>query len=239
MKLIYDKYGVTEQDFLSAELSFVPAFNARDLGFDRSLIAAYGHDDRCCAYGCAKAVMEAGNPEKTLVCVLADKEEIGSAGVTGMLSQAFDTFMEDLCDATGATLRRCFENSFCLSADVSNGYDPHFPEVSDHQNNAKLNYGVSICKYTGARGKSGTSDASSEVMAKLRRIFDENEVIWQTAELGKVDQGGGGTVAQFMANRNIDTVDAGVPVLSMHAPYEVISKLDLYMTYKAVKAFCK
>lgn len=238
LKLLNDKYGIIEEDFLCAELSFVPAFPARDLGFDRSLIAAYGHDDRCCAYGCAMGVINAEVPEKAVVCVLADKEEIGSAGVTGMQSRAFDTFMEDLCRGDNSDILRCFENSFCLSADVSNGYDPHYPEVSDHQNNSKLNYGVAVCKYTGARGKSGTSDASSEIMAKLRSVFDAAGVIWQTAELGKVDQGGGGTVAQFMANRNIDTVDAGVPVLSMHAPYEVISKLDLYMTYKAVKAFC-
>ena len=154
-------------------------------------------------------------PEKTCVCILADKEEVGSDGVSGMQSAAFDCFMEDLCESQGVSLRRCYENSFCLSADVCNAYDPLYPEVSEKRSDSKINYGMGICKFTGARGKSGTSDASAEVVAYLRRIFEENGVVWQMAELGKVDQGGGGTIAKFMANRNIDTIDAGVPVLSI------------------------
>ena len=236
MKLLNEKYGIVEADFQSAELCIVPAGKCREVGLDRSLLAAYGHDDRVCAYAEIEPMLTMGIPTHTAVCILADKEEIGSVGVSGMLSQAFDTFMEDLCDATGASLNRCFENSFCLSADVSNAFDPNFPEVSDRRNNSRLNYGVSICKYTGSRGKGGASDASAEAMNHIRRTFDDNGVLWQIATLGKVDQGGGGTVAAYMANRNIVTVDAGVPVLSMHAPMELVSKLDCYMTMLACKA---
>ena len=172
----------------------------------------------------------------TAVCILTDKEETGSMGVTGILSRAFDHFMEDLCDEQNAHLHTCYANSFCISADVCNGYDPLYPEVSDKQNNAKLNYGIGVCKYTGARGKSGTSDASAETVAFLRKVFADYGVVWQMTEMGKVDQGGGGTIAQYMANRNIETIDAGVPVLSMHAPFELVSKFDCYMTYKAMAA---
>lgn len=234
MSILNDMYGITEEDFLSAELSAVPAFDVCEIGLDRSLIGGYGHDDRVCAYAELRALMDVAAPSRTCVCILADKEETGSDGVTGMQSAAFDTFMSDLCAAQGVELRRCYENSFCLSADVSNAYDPLYPEVSEKRSDAKVNYGVSICKFTGARGKSGTSDASAEVIASLRRLFADNKVVWQLCELGKVDQGGGGTIAKYMANRNIDTVDAGVPVLSMHAPFEVVAKLDCYMTYKAV-----
>ncbi len=235
--LLHEKYGITEEDFLSAELTMVPAGKAREVGFDRSLIAAYGHDDRVCAFAAFQPLLTLGTPKKTAVCVLADKEEIGSVGISGMQSQYFEAFMGDLCDATGANQRRCFENSFCLSADVSNAYDPLYPETCDKSNNTRLNYGTGIFKYTGARGKSGSSDAAAEVMGYVRRLFADNDVIWQTGELGKVDQGGGGTVACYMANRNIETVDAGVPVLSMHAPMELVAKLDTYMTYKGMKVF--
>ena len=235
--LLNEKYGITEEDFLSAELTMVPAGPAREVGLDRSLIAAYGHDDRVCAYAAFKPLLEIGTPAKTAVCVLADKEEVGSNGISGMQSQYFDTFMHDLCKATGACMRRCFENSFCLSADVSNAYDPLFPETCDKGNNTRINYGTGIFKYTGSRGKGGASDAAAEVMGYVRKLFADNDVIWQTGELGKVDQGGGGTVACYMANRNIETVDAGVPVLSMHAPMELVSKLDTYMTYKGMKVF--
>lgn len=235
--LLNEKYGLVEEDFLSAELTMVPAGPAREVGFDRSLIAAYGHDDRVCAFAAFKPILELGTPKKTAVCVLADKEEVGSAGISGMQSDAFETFMHDLCKATGACMRRCFEKSFCLSADVSNAYDPIYPETCDRRNNTKINYGTGIFKYTGARGKSGSSDAAAEVMGYVRTLFAEHDVIWQTGELGKVDQGGGGTVACYMANRNIETVDAGVPVLSMHAPMELVSKLDTYMTYKGMKVF--
>ena len=235
MSILNDRYGICEEDFLSAELTAVPAFDVREVGLDRSLIGGYGHDDRVCAFAELQAMFDMDEvPSKTCVCLLADKEEIGSMGVSGMQSQAFECFMEDLCEQQGASLRRCFENSFCISADVNNAFDPNFPEVSEKRNEAKLNYGVGICKFTGARGKSGTSDASAKVVAHLRRIFADNSVVWQMCELGKVDQGGGGTIAQYMANRNIDTIDAGVPVLSMHAPFEVVSKFDCYMTYKAV-----
>ena len=236
MSVLNDMYGITEEDFLSAELATVPAFDVCEIGLDRSLIGGYGHDDRVCAYAELKAIFDVQSPARTCVCILADKEETGSDGVTGMQSAAFDCFMEDLCAAQGVPLRRCYENSFCLSADVTNAYDPLYPEVSEKRSDSKVNYGMAICKFTGARGKSGTSDASAEVVAYLRRLFEKNSVVWQLAALGKVDQGGGGTIAKFMANRNIDTIDAGVPVLSMHAPFEVVAKLDCYMTYKGVLA---
>ncbi len=237
MKLLNEKYGITEDDFTSAELEAVPAVKATDIGLDRSMIGAYGHDDRVCAYAALRALLDLeGTPAKAAVCVLADKEEIGSDGVTGMQSAAFDTFMEDLCESQGAAVRVCFEKSFCLSADVTAAYDPNFSDVYEKRNAAFLNYGMGLCKYTGARGKSGASDADAETVAYIRNVFDEAGVIWQMAELGKVDAGGGGTVAVFMAERNIDTLDAGVPVLSMHAPFETVSKLDCYETYKGMKA---
>ncbi len=234
LSILNDMYGITEEDFLSAELAAVPAFDVCEIGLDRSLIGGYGHDDRVCAYAELRAIFDTEDPERTCVCILADKEETGSDGVTGMQSAAFDCFMADLCQSQGVELRHCFENSFCLSADVCNAYDPLYPEVSEKRSDAKINYGMGICKFTGARGKSGTNDASAEIVAYLRRLYAENNVIWQLAELGKVDQGSGGTIAKFMGNRNIDTIDAGVPVLSMHAPFEVVAKLDCYMTYKGV-----
>ena len=237
MKLLYEKYGFTEEDFISAELEAVPAVKATDIGLDRSLIGAYGHDDRVCGYAAMKALFDLeGTPRRTAVCILADKEEIGSVGVSGMKTAAFDTFIEDLCESQGVAPRVCLEHSFCLSADVTAAFDPNFADVYEKRNSARINYGVGLCKYTGSRGKSGASDASAELVAYARRIFDENGAIWQMAELGKVDAGGGGTVALYMANRNIDTIDAGVPVLSMHAPFETVSKLDCYMTYRAMLA---
>ena len=237
MDLLNQKYGITEEDFISAELSAVPAFKAMDIGFDRSLIGAYGHDDRVCGFAALAALFTLGTPARTAVCMLADKEEIGSEGVSGMRSAAFDTFMSDLCDAQRVTLKACYEKSFCLSADVTAAFDPNFADVYEKRNSAKVNYGMGLCKYTGARGKSGASDASAELVAYTRRVLDQNGVVWQMAELGKVDAGGGGTVACFMAERDIDTIDAGVPVLSMHAPFETVSKLDCFMTYKGIKAF--
>jgi aspartyl aminopeptidase len=237
MQLLHEKYGITEDDFTSAELEAVPAARACDIGLDRSLIGAYGHDDRVCAYAALRALLDLEEtPARTAVCVLADKEEIGSDGVTGMQSAAFDTFMEDLCDAQEVPLRVCFEKSFCLSADVTAAFDPNFSDVYEKRNAAFVNYGIGLCKYTGARGKSGASDADAETVAYVRSLFDGANVIWQIAELGKVDAGGGGTVAMYMANRNITTLDAGVPVLSMHAPFEVVAKLDCYETYKGMKA---
>ncbi len=237
LKLLAEKYGMTEEDFISSELTLVPALRAREVGLDRSLIAAYGHDDRVCAYAEFEPLLRIGTPEYTSVCILADKEEIGSEGVSGMQCQSFETFMEDLCEGQGVSLRRCFEASVCLSADVTAALDPTFPEVSEKHNTSRVNYGIALCKYTGSRGKGGASDASAELVARVRAIFDGGEVFWQMCELGKVDQGGGGTVAAYMARRNIDTLDAGVPVLSMHAPYELVSKLDCYMTMKGMKAF--
>ena len=237
MQILNEKYGITEADFISAEIEAVPAFNATDIGFDRTLLGAYGHDDRVCAYAGLKAMLDLeGTPCRTAVCVLADKEEIGSEGVSGMQSAFFDTFVEDLCDSQNVPLRACYEKSFCLSSDVTAAFDPNFAEVYERNNSAFINYGVGLSKYTGARGKGGCSDAGAEAVGYVRRLLDDRGVLWQMAELGKTDQGGGGTVACYMANRNIDTLDAGVPVLSMHSPFETVSKLDCYMTYAACRA---
>ena len=236
LELLNRKYGIVEEDFISAELCAVPAFRASDIGFDRSMIGAYGHDDRVCAYAALAALLQLDTPERTAVCMLADKEEIGSEGVTGMKSASFDTFMADLCAAQGVLPRACYEKSFCLSADVTAAYDPNFADVYEKRNSAFVNYGMGLCKYTGARGKSGASDASAELVAYVRKVLDGAGVAWQMAELGQVDAGGGGTVAAYMAERNIDTLDAGVPVLSMHSPFETVGKLDCYMTYKGMKA---
>ena len=236
MRWLNEKYGLIEEDFLSAELTVVPAGRCREVGLDRSLLGAYGHDDRVCAYAELDAIFNIENPAKTAVCILADKEEIGSVGVSGMQSHYFEHFVGGLCDVQGVKLEDCFAKSFCLSADVTNAFDPNFADTCDKRNNAQLNYGAAICKYTGARGKSGASDASAEAMGFVRSTLDKAGVIWQIATLGKVDQGGGGTVAAYMANRNIVTVDAGVPVLCMHAPMEMVSKLDCYETMLACKA---
>lgn len=237
MKLLSEKYGITEGDFMSAELSLVPAFKARDIGFDRSLIGGYGHDDRVCAYPALTALLDTKEPVHTLMVILADKEEVGSGGATGMQSDVFVHLMEEIAAATGSNFHTLMQNSKCLSADVNAAYDPNFGDVYESRNSSYINEGVVMTKYTGSRGKSGTSDASAEFVGYVRKIFNDAGVVWQTGELGKVDQGGGGTVAIYIAEKNIDVVDLGVPVLSMHAPYEVISKADLYMTYKAFAAF--
>lgn len=235
---LHDKYGMTEVDFLSAELSCVPAYHACDIGFDRSMVGAYGHDDRVCSYAAASALLDLKEiPCRTAVCLLVDKEETGSEGVTGMQGRFFDTFMADLCRTQNVYPDVCYESAVCLSADVCNASDPNYPDVSEPRNDARLGCGFALLKYSGARGKSGTSDASAELMAQIRLTLDSANVPWQTAQLGKVDQGGGGTVAMYLANRNIDTLDAGVPVLSMHAPFEVISKTDLYSAYLGMGAF--
>ena len=236
MSILNSRYDITEEDFISAELCAVPAFDVRDIGLDRSLIGAYGHDDRVCAYAELKAIFDVKDPEQTCVCILADKEETGSDGVSGMKSEAFEWFVGDMCKTQGVDLRDCFAKSICVSADVTAAFDPNYPEVSEKLNTARLNYGVGLHKFTGARGKSGTNDAPAELVAYMRRICAENGVQWQMCELGKVDQGGGGTVAMYMGNRNIATIDAGVPVLSMHAPFEIVAKYDCYMTYKCVLA---
>ena len=236
MSILNSRYDITEEDFISAELCAVPAFEVRDIGLDRSLIGAYGHDDRVCAYAELKAIFDVKEPEQTCVCILADKEETGSDGVSGMKSEAFEWFVGDMCKVQGADLRDCFAHSICVSADVTAAFDPNYPEVSEKLNTARLNYGVGLHKFTGSRGKAGTNDAPAELVAYMRRICAENGVQWQMCELGKVDQGGGGTVAMYMGNRNIATIDAGVPVLSMHAPFEIVAKYDCYMTYKCVLA---
>ncbi len=237
LKLLKERYDIEEEDMLSAEIEAVPAGKTRDFGLDRSMLLGYGHDDRVCAYAELAGIFDAKSPKRTAVCIFADKEEIGSEGVSGMLSQAFDKFMADLCEAQGVALRDCLANSFCLSADVTAAYDPNFADVYDKRNAAFVNYGVGLCKYTGAGGKSGASDASAEVVGRVRKLLNDNGVFWQMAELGKTDAGGGGTVAKFIANLNVDVLDIGVPVLSMHAPFEVVSKLDVYMAYKGFKAF--
>lgn len=237
LHILFEKYGVTESDFLSAELEAVPAFSARDIGFDRSMIGAYGHDDRVCAYPAAEAIFAAENPEYTAITCLTDKEEIGSDGNTGLNSSYLKYFIADLAKANGENYHTVLRNTQCLSADVNAAFDPTFPEVSEKLNASFVNGGVAIMKYTGARGKSGTSDASAEFMAKVRALLDGNDIVWQSCELGKVDAGGGGTVAMYLAALDIDVVDLGVPVLSMHAPFEVVSKLDVYMAYRAFSAF--
>lgn len=239
LSILKDKYGVTEADFLSAELECVPAFAARDIGFDRSLIGAYGHDDRVCAYPALQAIIDTKLPEKTVITVLADKEETGSDGNTGLNSSFFKYFVEDLAATQGTQGYKVLRNAECLSADVNAGLDPTFPEVMDRRNAAMLNHGAVITKYTGARGKGGTSDASAEYVGKIRAMLNKADIAWQTGELGKVDMGGGGTVAMYLANLGIDVVDLGVPVLSMHAPFEVVSKFDVYMTYLTMAEFYK
>ena len=239
LNILFEKYGIIESDFLSAELEVVPAFKARDIGFDRSLIGAYGHDDRVCAYPAVMAAIEVKNPKYTSVTILADKEEVGSDGNSGMNSSFFKFFIADLAANQGVDPWIVLSNSQCLSADVNAAFDPTFPDVMEKKNASFINRGVVITKYTGSRGKSGTSDASAEFMGRVRKLLDENNVIWQIGELGKVDLGGGGTVAKFVANLNLDVVDLGVPVLSMHAPFEVISKTDVYMAYRAFECFLK
>ncbi len=237
LRILNEKYGIIEEDFISAELTAVPALKARDIGLDRSLIAGYGHDDRCCAYPSVTALLDSANTEKTVFVILADKEETGSNGSTGMQCEVFTDILAELSETLGANYRAVKANSKCLSADVNAAFDPNFPEVLEKKNAAYVNCGVVLSKFTGSGGKGGTSDASSEFTAYVRNMLNDAGVEWQMAELGKVDQGGGGTVAKFISYRNIDTIDVGVPVISMHAPYEAISKLDLYMTYKAFSAF--
>ncbi len=239
LKLLNEKYGIREEDFLSAELEMVPAYKACDIGFDRSLIGAYGQDDRVCAYPALTAILEVENPEKTAVAILADKEEVGSMGNTGLESDFLRFVIGDLAKVQGVDPTVALRNSKCLSADVNAGVDPTFQEVSEKRNASFLNYGVVITKYTGARGKAGTSDASAEYMAYVRNMLDNANILWQTGELGKVDAGGGGTVAQYIANLGVDVVDLGVPVLSMHAPFETTAKLDVYMCYRAMYEFMK
>ncbi|MBQ9805218.1 MAG: aminopeptidase [Clostridia bacterium] len=237
LQYLNDTYGIVEEDLLSAELTIVPAGKARDVGFDRSMISAYGHDDRVCAYPSITAMIDADEKLHTTMCILVDKEETGSDGVTGMQSALITDIITEIAKALGGNEATVRANSKCLSSDVSATYDPNYADVYEHRNSALLGCGVAMCKYTGSRGKSGTSDASAELVGWVRRCLNSAGVVWQTCELGKVDEGGGGTVAKYMANHNIDTVDMGVGVLSMHAPYELIAKVDLYEAYRAFCAF--
>ncbi len=243
LTLLNEKYGIKEIDFVSSELEVVPAFRARSLGFDRSMVAAYGQDDRVCAYTSVRAMLDVQNPEKTAVCILSDKEEIGSVGNTGMESHVFDYFISELLNKTNQNNPNALEKVFCnskmLSADVDAGLDPIYASVSEKNNVAFIGQGIGLNKYTGARGKSGASDANAEYVAEVRKIFEDANIPYQVSELGKVDVGGGGTIAYILANKGMDVIDCGVPVLSMHAPYEVTSKFDVYSAYKGYSAFVK
>ncbi|CEH33087.1 aminopeptidase [Romboutsia lituseburensis] len=241
LKMLNEKYGMIEEDFLSAEIEIVPAGKARDLGFDRSMVLAYGHDDRVCSYGAVKAIIETENPEYCAVALCVDKEEVGSQGNTGMQSKFFENVVAEIIALEGnycdLKVRRAMANTKVLSADVSAGYDPNYPDVYEKRNSAYMGQGIVLSKYTGVRGKSGCNDANAEFIAEIRRIFNKADVVWQTAELGKVDQGGGGTIAYILANYGAEVIDCGVGVLNMHAPYEIISKVDIYEMYKGYKAF--
>lgn len=241
LSILNKKYGIVEADFLSAELEIVPAFKARSLGLDESLVAGYGQDDKVCVYTSLSALMNVHNPKTTAVCLISDKEEIGSMGNTGMESEVFDTFISEILNKLGVNrpnlINKVFCNSKMLSADVDAGLDPTFSSVSEKNNASYLGKGIGLCKYTGARGKSGASDANAEFVAIIRNMLESNNISYQISELGKVDVGGGGTIAYILANKGMDVIDCGVPVLSMHAPYEVTSKFDIYTAFEAYKAF--
>jgi len=241
LRILNEKYGIKEIDFTSSELEFVPAYKAKSVGFDESLIGAYGQDDKICCYASLRAILEVQNPLKTAVCILTDKEEIGFCGVTGMDSHAFERFIVELLEKNGENtpgmVEKVFSNSKAISADVDAGFDPTFAGFYDFRNAARLGSGVCMCKYTGARGKSGASEAPAEFVAEIRNIFEKNDIYYTSSELGKVDQAGGGTIAVSFANRGIETLDIGVPVLSMHSPYELTSKFDVYNAFKAYRAF--
>ena len=239
LRILNEKYGIVEEDFLCAELCVVPAYKAKDIGFDRALLGAYGHDDRICSYPAFTALFDEENSKQTVMVVLADKEEIGSEGTTGMQCALFVDLLDEIARAFNTTSACVRANSKCLSADVNAGYDPNFAGVSEKMNSAYLSCGAGLTKFTGSRGKGASNDADAEFIGWLRKLFADNGVIWQTGEMGKVDVGGGGTVAKYIAKMNIDTVDIGVPVISMHSPYEVISKADLYQVYLAFRAFVK
>ena len=241
LAMLHEKYGITEVDFTSSEIELVPAFRAKSAGLDKSMVAAYGQDDKVCAYTALTALLEQDIPNKTAVCILSDKEEIGSMGNTGMESHVFDTFLSEILNKLGVNTPNLLEKVFCnsqmLSADVDAAYDPIYASVYEKNNSGYLGRGIGLNKYTGARGKSGASDANAEFVAQIRHIFEEANIKYEVAELGRVDIGGGGTIAYILANKGVDVIDCGVPVLSMHAPYEVTSKFDIYEAYKAYYAF--
>ena len=237
LKLLNDKYGIVEEDFISSDLELVPAMKAQDVGFDCSMIGGYAHDDRSCAYPSYQAILSCEIPTQTVIVLLTDKEETGSDGNTGMQSRFLEYFISDLADMENCKCRDVFNKSKCLSADVSAAYDPTYSSSYEVSNTPFVNRGVVVEKYTGSGGKYGTSEASAEFTGEIRKLLNDNKILWQSGELGKVDIGGGGTIAKYVANLNVDTIDIGVPVLSMHSPFEIISKIDLYMTYKAISAF--
>lgn len=237
--MLNETYGITEKDFTRAEIEIVPAFTARDVGLDRSMIGAYGHDDRVDAYPALMAEITTVSPAYTTVCVLTDKEEVGSDGVTGLNSMYTFHFLQQLCQAQGVDYITACKASKCLSADVTAAYDPIYDDAFEPDNGTYAGRGVAVYKYTGSRGKSSTSDASAELVSYLTHLMDSNNIVWQLGEMGKIDLGGGGTVAKYVANQDIDTIDIGVPVLSMHSPFEVVSKADVYMAYLTFKAFCE
>lgn len=237
LKLLNDKYGITEADFMSAEIEAVPAYPAVDIGIDKSMIGSYGHDDRVCAYPGVMAAFAVTKPAYTTVTVVTDKEETGSDGNTGLQSEYLKQFIADIAESQGTAARTALRNSECLSADVNAAYDPTFSHVFEKRNSCFINKGIVLTKYTGAGGKGGTNDANAEFVSKVRTVFDKSGTVWQTGELGKVDEGGGGTVAKYVANLGVNVVDVGVPVLSMHAPFELVAKTDVYMAFKGFKAF--
>ena len=241
LNILYEKYGINEEDFVSAEIEFTPAMKARDLGLDRALVAGYGQDDRVCAYTSLEALLNIEKPKRTSICILADKEEIGSMGNTGMYSQTFEYFIDELIDKTLGNKvglrRKIFNKSRLLSADVTGAYNPNYPDIYEKNNESYLNHGISIIKYTGSASKGGASDANAEFVGYVRNLFKNNNISYQVSEMGKIGVGGGGTIAYILADRGIDVLDCGVPVLSMHSPYEITSKFDIYNAYKAYKVF--
>lgn len=241
LNILNEKYGITEEDFISAEIEFTPAMKAKDLGFDRALIAGYGQDDRVCAYTSLKALLNIENPARTSVCILADKEEIGSMGNTGMCSHTFEYFIEKILDKTVSNdpslLNKVFNHTRLLSADVTGAFNPNYPEIYEKNNESYLNHGISLIKYTGSASKGGASDANAEFVGYIRKLFKSNNITYQLSEMGKIGIGGGGTIAYILADRGMDVLDCGIPVISMHSPYEITSKFDIYNAYKAYKVF--
>ena len=243
MKLLYDRYGITECDFASSEIEMVPAYKARSTGLDYSMIAGYGQDDKVCCYTGLRAILDIENPKHTAVCILTDREEVGFDGISGMQSQIFDTFVLEMLEKTGnvkpSSLNKTYSNTKALSADVDAAYNPNFAYAFEKNNTGYFGKGISLVKYTGARGKSGASEAPAEFVAEIRKIFDDENIKYQACELGRVDKGGGGTIALTLANRGMEVLDAGVPVMGMHSPYEITSKVDVYNAYKGYRAFFK
>ena len=243
LNILNQKYGIVERDFVSSEIEFVPAFKAKSLGFDQSLVAGYGQDDRVCAYTGLKALLDIENPKRTAICLLADKEEIGSMGNTGMSSRTFEYFLEQILNKTVGNkpglLDEIFQKTRVLSADVTAGYNPNYPDIYEKNNESYIGHGISVIKYTGSASKGGASDANAEFVGYIRNLFEKNNIAYQNSEMGKIGVGGGGTIAYILADKGVDVIDCGVPVISMHSPYEITSKFDIYNAYNAYKVFYK